>query len=101
MTVKQMNYKHFDVILKPVLTEKTNKLTEHKKIVFDVAMTATKPEIKAAVEAIFETEVKRVNTLVRKGKQRIYRGRRGMQKDFKRAIVTVVDNKRIDLGSGV
>lgn len=101
MTDKEMNLRHYDVIVSPVLTEKSNMLAGNYQYVFDVAKSASKPEIKAAVEAIFNVEVKSVNTLVRKGKQRVFRGRRGMRKDFKRAIVSVKDNKRIDIASEV
>lgn len=101
MTTKEMNLRHYDVIVRPVLTEKSNILTANNQYVFDVAKNASKPEIKAAIEAIFGGEVKAVNTLIRKGKQKVFRGRRGTQKDFKRAIVSMKDQKRIDIASEV
>lgn len=101
MTSQQVNLNHYDIIVRPVLTEKSNRLVENQCYMFDVAITATKPEIKAAFEAIFGAKVKSVNTLVRKGKQRVFRGRRGMQKDFKRAMVTLMPDQRVEIVPGV
>lgn len=101
MKDNQVNLRHYDILRNPVLTEKSSMLREQNKIVFDVSMDATKPEIKAAVQAIFGVEVTAVNTLVRKGKQKVFRGRRGVQKDFKRAMISLKPDQRIDLLSGV
>ena len=93
--------RHYDVIRNPVVTEKSTMASEHGQVVFDVAMDATKPEIKAAVEALFSVKVKAVNTLVRKGKEKRFRNRLGVRNDVKKAIVTLVDGQSIDISTGV
>jgi Ribosomal protein L23 len=95
------NLKHYDVILAPVITEKSTVLSEHNKVVFKVARTATKPEIKAAVETLFGVKVTAVNTLVRKGKTKRFRGTLGQQSDVKRAVVTLADGQSIDVTTGL
>jgi len=92
---------HYDVIRSPVITEKSTAASEQDKIVFNVARTATKSDIKAAVEALFKVKVKSVNTLVRKGKTRRFRGIVGRQSDFKRAIVTLQEGQSIDVTTGL
>ncbi|NOZ32578.1 MAG: 50S ribosomal protein L23 [Alphaproteobacteria bacterium] len=91
----------YDVIRNPVVTEKSTYASEHNQVVFDVAPDATKPQIKAAVETLFSVKVKAVNTLVRKGKQKRFRGRIGKRKDVKKAIVTLVDGQSIDISTGL
>jgi large subunit ribosomal protein L23 len=93
--------RHYDVILSPVITEKATMASERNQVVFKVARTATKPQIKEAVEKLFDVKVKRVNTLVRKGKVKITRGHRGEQSDIKRAIVTLEEGHRIDVTTGL
>ena len=93
--------RHYDVILSPVITEKATMASERNQVVFKVARTATKPQIKEAVERLFDVKVKRVNTLVRKGKVKITRGKRGEQSDIKRAIVTLEEGHRIDVTTGL
>jgi len=93
--------RHYDVILSPVITEKATMASERNQVVFKVARTATKPQIKQAVEKLFDVKVKRVNTLVRKGKTKFTRGRRGEQSDIKRAIVTLEEGHRIDVTTGL
>jgi len=93
--------RHYDVIRNPVVTEKSTMASEHGQVVFDVAMDATKPEIKAAVEALFSVKVKAINTLVRKGKVKRFRGKVGVRNDVKKAIVTLVDGQSIDISTGV
>ena len=93
--------RHYDVITSPVITEKTTMVSEHNQIVFNVAKTATKPEIKAAVEALFGVKVKSVNTLVRKGKLKRFRGILGRQSDVKKAVVTLVDGESVDVTTGL
>lgn len=93
--------RHYDVILSPVITEKGTILSEHNKVVFKVARTATKPQIKDAVEKLFDVKVTAVNTLVRKGKIKTVRGSTGVQTDSKRAIVTLADGQRIDVTTGL
>jgi large subunit ribosomal protein L23 len=92
---------HYDVIRSPVITEKSTAASEQDKIVFNVARTATKVQIKAAVEALFKVKVKGVNTLVRKGKTKRFRGVLGRQSDFKRAIVTLQEGQSIDVTTGL
>jgi len=93
--------RHYDVILSPVITEKATLASEHSQVIFRVAPHATKPQIKEAVEKLFDVKVKHVNTLVRKGKVRNFRGRRGMLSDVKKAIVTLEEGHRIDVTTGL
>ncbi len=93
--------KHYDIIRNPVVTEKSTLASEHGQVVFDVAINATKPEIKAAVEALFSVKVKAVNTLVRKGKVKRFRGRTGTRNDMKKAVVTLQDGQSIDISTGL
>ena len=93
--------RHYDVILSPVITEKATMASEHNKVVFKVASKATKPQIKEAVEKLFDVKVKSVNTLVRKGKTKVFRGQFGSQSDVKRAIVTLEEGHRIDVTTGL
>ena len=91
----------YDVILSPVITEKATMASEYNKVIFRVAATATKPQIKEAVEKLFDVKVKSVNTLVRKGKRKAFRGRPGVQSDVKKAVVTLEEGHRIDVTSGL
>ena len=93
--------RHYDTIIAPVITEKSTMASEHNQVVFKVANGATKPEIKAAVEALFNVKVAGVNTLVRKGKLKRFRGVKGRQKDYKKAIVTLVEGHTIDVTTGL
>lgn len=93
--------RHYDVILSPIITEKATTASEHNQVLFRVARTATKPEIKEAVERLFDVKVKSVNTLVRKGKKRTFRGIRGQMSDVKNAIVTLEEGHRIDVTTGL
>jgi large subunit ribosomal protein L23 len=93
--------RHYDVILSPVITEKATNASEHDKVIFKVAMDATKPQIKEAVERLFDVKVKSVNTLRRRGKWKIFKGRVGRQSDSKRAIVTLEEGQRIDVTTGL
>ncbi|SON56071.1 50S ribosomal protein L23 [Hartmannibacter diazotrophicus] len=95
------NLKHYDVIVSPVITEKATLLSEQDKVVFNVKSDATKPEIKAAVEALFNVKVKSVNSFVRKGKVKRFRGRLGQQSDIKRAVVTLESGYAIDVTTGL
>ncbi|MDP5370188.1 MAG: 50S ribosomal protein L23 [Pseudomonadota bacterium] len=101
MSNQHVKLAHFDIIRSPILTEKSNLLTTHNQYFFNVSLTATKPQIKEAFEAVFGVEVKSVNTLVRKGKQRIFRGRRGKQNDVKKAMISLKAGQRIDVATGV
>jgi large subunit ribosomal protein L23 len=93
--------RHYDVILSPVITEKATMASDYNQVVFKVAKTATKPQIKAAVEQLFEVKVQAVNTLVRKGKEKSFRGRRGRQADLKKAVVTLAPGHKIDVTTGL
>ena len=93
--------RHYDVILSPVVTEKATFASELNKVVFKVRKDATKPQIKAAVEGLFDVKVESVNTLVRKGKTKIFRGNRGTQSDVKKAVVTLAEGHRIDVTTGL
>ena len=93
--------RHYDLIVAPVITEKATIASENNQFVFKVRREATKPQIKAAIEKLFDVKVTGVNTLVRKGKNKVFRGMRGRQHDVKKAIVTLADGHRIDVTSGV
>ena len=93
--------RHYDVIVSPAITEKSTMASEQNQVVFNVAKKATKPQIKAAVEALFSVKVTAVNTLVRKGKVKRFRGNVGRQSDVKKAIVTLADGQSIDVGTGL
>ena len=93
--------RHYDVIVAPVITEKATMASEYNKVVFKVRKDATKPQIKAAVEGLFDVKVEAVNTLVRKGKTKIFRGTRGSQSDVKKAVVTLAEGHRIDVTTGL
>ncbi|HDZ75383.1 MAG TPA: 50S ribosomal protein L23 [Aurantimonas sp.] len=93
--------RHYDVITSPVITEKSTLLSESNQVVFNVPRTATKPDIKAAVEALFGVKVTAVNTLVRKGKVKRFRGRIGRQSDQKKAVVTLAEGQSIDVSTGL
>ena len=92
---------HYDVIRAPIITEKSTLISEHNQVAFRVAPNATKPEIKAAVEALFDVKVTGVNTLVQKGKTKRWRGRPYTRSDVKKAIVTLAEGEMIDVTSGV
>jgi large subunit ribosomal protein L23 len=93
--------RHYDIILAPVITEKATAASEKNHVVFEVARHATKPEIKEAVEKLFDVKVKHVNTLNLKGKMKAFRGRRGFQGDYKKAIVTLEEGHSIDVTTGL
>ena len=93
--------RHYDVIVAPAITEKSTMASEHNQVVFNVARKATKPEIKAAIEALFSVKVTAVNTLVRKGKVKRFRGTAGRQSDVKKAVVTLAEGQSIDVATGL
>jgi large subunit ribosomal protein L23 len=95
------NPRHYDVILSPVITEKATILSEHNQVMFRVARNATKPQIKEAVEKLFDVKVKSVNTNIRKGKVKAFKGRIGQQSPVKRAVVTLEEGHRIDVTTGL
>jgi large subunit ribosomal protein L23 len=93
--------RHYDTILKPMITEKATLLSEHGKVVFQVPLTATKPEIAKAVEELFKVKVEKVNTLRLKGKNKRFRGVKGERSDVKKAVVTLKDGHSIDVTTGL
>jgi large subunit ribosomal protein L23 len=93
--------RHYDIIIAPVITEKATIASERNQVTFKVARNATKPQIKEAVEKLFDVKVKSVNTLVRKGKLKAFRGSLGRQQDVKKAIVTLEEGHRIDVTTGL
>ena len=93
--------RHYDVIVAPVISEKSTMASEANQVVFNVAPNATKPEIKQAIESLFNVKVKAVNVLVRKGKVKRFRGKLGKQNDVKKAVVTLVDGQSIDVTTGL
>lgn len=95
------DYKHYDLIRKPIITEKTTILSELNKYTFEVQDSANKVEVKSAIENIFNVKVKKVNMLNVKGKVKRFKGRIGRQSDVKKAIVTLEENHTIDLSGGI
>ena len=98
MSVKPEQY---DLIRKPIITEKATMASEGGAVVFEVAMSATKPEIKKAVEALFNVKVKAVNTTITKGKVKRFKGKLGTRRDVKKAYVTLVEGNTIDVSTGL
>ncbi len=93
--------KHYDVIRKPIITEKATMASENGAVVFEVAIDANKPSIKQAVETLFGVKVKAVNTTITKGKVKRFRGQLGKRKDVKKAYVTLEEGNTIDVSTGL
>ena len=93
--------KHYDVIRKPIITEKATMASETNAVVFEVAIESSKPQIKVAVEALFGVKVKAVNTSITKGKVKRFRGQLGKRKDVKKASVTLEEGNTIDVSTGL
>ena len=93
--------KHYDVVRRPIITEKATMASETGAVVFEVAMDAAKPEIKTAVEALFGVKVKAVNTTITKGKAKRFRGQPGRRRDVKKAYVTLEEGNAIDVTTGL
>jgi large subunit ribosomal protein L23 len=91
----------YDLILSPVVTEKSSRVSEYNQVTFRVPLDATKPEIKAAVEGLFKVKVTAVNTLIQKGKTKRFRGIMGRRSDYKKAVVTLAEGQSIDIATGV
>ncbi|QDX24773.1 50S ribosomal protein L23 [Sphingomonas suaedae] len=98
---EQIDIRHYDVIVAPHITEKSTLVSEHNAVVFKVANDATKPQIKAAVEALFDVKVTGVNTIVQKGKTKRWKGKPYTRSDIKKAVVTLKDGDSIDVTQGV
>ena len=92
---------NYDVILSPVITEKSTRLSEANQVVFRVSRDATKPQIKKAVETLFKVKVKSVNTIKTKGKVKAWRGKRYEKSDVKKAVVTLAEGHQIDVTTGL
>ena len=99
--VKLMEIEAYDLIRAPMVTEKSTMGSEHNQVTFRVPLSATKPEIRMAVETVFKVKVKAVNTLRQKGKTKLFRGKKGRRPDFKKAIVSLVEGEVIDVTSGI
>jgi large subunit ribosomal protein L23 len=91
----------YDLILAPVITEKSTMASEHNQVTFRVPLSASKPEIKAAVEGLFNVKVTAVNTLISKGKTKRFRGIEGRRSDFKKAVVSLAEGHKIDVTTGI
>jgi large subunit ribosomal protein L23 len=96
-----MKLSPYDIIVSPVITEKSTLVSEANQVIFNVARNANKTDIKAAVERLFNVKVKAVNTLVRKGKLKSFRGHRNLQSDAKKAVVTLEEGHKIDVTTGL
>ena len=98
---KAVDIRHYDVVLAPHITEKSTMVSEHNAVVFKVANDASKPEIKAAIEALFNVTVTKVNTILTKGKTKKWKGTPYRRSDSKKAIVTLAEGQSIDITSGI
>lgn len=96
-----IDIKHYDVVVKPVITEKSTLVSEYNQVVFQVAKDSTKPQIKAAIEALYGVKVLAVNTMVAKGKTKRWRGQEYRRSDVKKTVVTVADGDRIDVTTSI
>lgn len=101
MAKSAIDTRHYDVIVAPHITEKATLASEHNAVVFKVVDSATKPQIKAAVEALFDVKVVSVNTLTQKGKTKRWKGRPYKRSDFKKAVVRLAEGQSIDVTSGI
>ncbi|MBI5121643.1 MAG: 50S ribosomal protein L23 [Rhodospirillales bacterium] len=99
--VKLSKERMYDIVRSPVITEKATMGSEHGQVTFRVPLAATKPEIKAAVEGIFNVKVTAVNTLVSKGKTKSFRGKKAVRSDVKKAMVTLAEGQSIDVTTGI
>lgn len=91
----------YDLIRSPLVTEKSTMGSEHNQITFRVPLSATKPQIRAAVETVFKVKVTAVNTIRQKGKTKLFRGRKGRRPDYKKAMVSLAEGEVIDVTSGI
>lgn len=96
-----IDLKHYDIVVKPVITEKSTLVSEYNQVVFQVAKDSTKPQIKAAIEALYGVKVLAVNTMVSKGKTKRWKGQEYRRSDVKKAVVTVADGDRIDVTTSI
>ena len=104
MNVKQVKLSReatYDIVRRPVITEKATRQSEHNVVVFEVPLKASKPEIKVAIETLFSVKVKAVNTAVVGGKGKLFRGRPGQRSNWKKALVTLAEGHSIDVTTGL
>jgi len=109
MSMRPMNAKQvklsreamYDIVRRPVITEKATRQSEHNVVVFEVPLKASKPEIKVAVETLFKVKVKAVNTSIARGKAKLFRGRPGTRSNWKKALVTLAEGNQIDVTTGL
>jgi large subunit ribosomal protein L23 len=99
--VKLTQAQMYAIVRSPVITEKATQISGFRQFAFRVPLTATKPEIKAAVEGLFKVKVTAVNTLRQEGKNKVFRGHRGKRSDYKKAMVTLAEGQTIDVTTGV
>jgi large subunit ribosomal protein L23 len=99
--VKLTQAEMYAIVRSPVITEKATQMSAHRQVAFRVPLSATKPEIKAAIEGLFKVKVMAVNTLRQEGKIKVFRGRPGRRSDFKKAMVTLAEGQTIDVTTGV
>ena len=97
----EVQTRDYDTILAPVITEKSTLVAEENKVIFRVPLSATKPEIREAIERLFKVDVTKVNTILVKGKTKRFRGRLGRRSDFKKAIVTLAEGQSVDITTGL
>lgn len=100
-TANKVSLEMYDTIVRPVITEKSMMASEAGKVEFMVGLNASKDEIKAAVEAIFNVKVEKVNTIRQFGKTKLFRGRKGERSDYKKALVTLAKGQNIDVTTGI
>jgi large subunit ribosomal protein L23 len=91
----------FDVVRSPIITEKATNVSEHNQVIFRVPLTATKRQVRAAIEGLFNVRVTAVNTIRVRGKLKRFRGRIGRRSDYKKALVTLGEGQRIDVTTGI
>ncbi len=99
--VKLTQAEMYAIVRSPVITEKATQMSAHRQVAFRVPLSATKPEIKAAIEGLFKVKVMAVNTLRQEGKIKVFRGRPGRRSDYKKAMVTLAEGQTIDVTTGV
>lgn len=99
--IKVSSERMYELVRSPIITEKATMVSEHNQFMFRVPVDATKPEIRAAVEGLFNVKVTAVNTILQKGKTKRWRGQLGRRNDVKKAVVSLADGDSIDITTGV
>ena len=98
---KKPSIKSYDLILKPIITEKTTYLSSNSQVVFNVPMNSNKNHIKLAIESLFGVNVKKINLIISKGKTKKFKGKKGKRKDTKKAIISLEQGQKIDITTGI